>query len=285
MLVYGYTPKIQPVIVWSNKDGGYLRMATKEQGPESRNGVQSADIAMTILEAVAGAHRRVTLSEVARQLKFSPGKVHRYFVSFVRAGILVQQPDSGMYEFGPLALRIGLSAIGQIDAVRFASERMTWLCETTKQSLLLVVWGDMGPTVVRLEESYEALKTNVRVGSILPVLTTAIGHAFFAHLPSTYTSAFVRKEQKAQPGLKSLDLEKLAKAVRTARLAYIESPVLPDVSAIACPILDTRGYAVAVVAALGVTSSGSMAVAGVGARTIRQFCIDISKRLGDGAMS
>ena len=255
-------------------------MAGKQAGEEGRHGVQSADIAMTILAAVARAHRRVTLSEIARQLNFSPGKVHRYFVSFVRAGILVQQPDSGMYEFGPLALQIGLSAIGQIDAVRFASERMTSLAEITKLSLLLVVWGDMGPTVVRAEESVEALKTNVRVGSILPVLTTAIGQAFFAHLPSTYTRAFVQKELKAQPALKALKLDSLARTIRSTGLAHIESPVLPDVSAVAGPILDTRDYAVAVVAGLGVTSTGTMAIDGSAAQAIRRFCAEISGRLG-----
>jgi DNA-binding IclR family transcriptional regulator len=254
--------------------------APERNAEDNRNGVQSVDIAMSILEAVARAHRRVSLSEIARQLNFTPSKVHRYFKSFVRAGILVQQSETGMYEFGPLALKIGLSAIGQIDAVRFASEHLATLCEVTGLSVLLVVWGDMGPTVVRSEENIDAVRTNIRVGSVLPVLTTAIGRVFFSYLPSTATKAFVARELKDNPQADALDLEAIVAKVRRDRFCQIESYLLPNVIAMAAPILDLEGNAAAVVAALARTDPKLIATDLPPARAISDFCRDISARIG-----
>ncbi|MGY8632045.1 IclR family transcriptional regulator [Bradyrhizobium sp. 14AA] len=256
-------------------------MSTSEHDvEESRNRVQSVDIAMSILAAIATASRRVSLTEIARQLGYAPSKVHRYFTSFVRAGILVQQSENGLYEFGPLALKIGLSAIGQIDAVRFASEGLAVLRETTGLSILLVVWGDMGPTVVRLEENIDAVRTNIRLGSVLPVLTTAIGRVFLSYLPATSTAAFVARECKESEVAAAIDKDALIAQIRRDRFCQIKSYMLPNVIAMAAPILNADGYAAAVVAALTRPLSNLTATHDAPARALSDFCHDVSTRIG-----
>ena len=246
-------------------------------GGDPRNGVQSIEIGMAILAAIARIGRRVALSEIARELGYSPSKVHRYFTSFVRSGILVQQTDSGMYEFGPLALKIGLSAIGQIDAVRFASERLETLREATGMNVLLVVWGDMGPTVIRLEENIDAVRTNIRAGSVLPVLTTAIGRVFLSYLPPALTERIVERECKESETAAAIDRDALIAQVRKDRLCQIESYVLPNVIAMAAPILDSKGEAAAVVALL---TRPLASLPPSHQDTLSAFCREISIRIG-----
>ena len=40
----------------------------------------------------------------------SAAKAHRYLVSCVQAGLVVQSERSGSYDLGPLAVRVGLAA-------------------------------------------------------------------------------------------------------------------------------------------------------------------------------
>lgn len=249
-------------------------------GGDPRNGVQSIEIGMAILTEIARMGRRVALSEIARQLNYSPGKVHRYFTSFVRSGILVQQADSGLYEFGPLALQIGLSAIGQVDAVRFASERLGTLREATGMNVLLVVWGDMGPTVIRTEENIDAVRTNIRAGSVLPVLTTAIGRVFLSYLPPAMTEHMVERECRESEVAAAIDRDALVALIRQDRFCQIESYVLPNVIAMAAPILDSKGEAAAVVALLTRPLASLSPSHCFTVERLCAFCREISFRIG-----
>ncbi len=50
----------------------------------------------------------------------SPAKAHRYLVSFLRLGVVAQDPLSGRYELGGFALQLGLARLARIDGVKLA---------------------------------------------------------------------------------------------------------------------------------------------------------------------
>jgi DNA-binding IclR family transcriptional regulator len=246
----------------------------------ARNGVNSVDIAMTMLKAIAGFRRPVLLSEIARELRISPGKVHRYFVSFVRVGLLAQQPETGRYELGHAALFVGLSALEQIDAVRFASEQLPNLRDKTGLTTLLAVWGDVGPVVVRLEESKDRVKQNVRVGSVLTVLTSAIGRVFMTYLPAGQADSLIRREKAHSSLVAKMSVEKISTDVRRHGLSRIDSFGLPGVSVMAAPILDHQGYPAAVMAVLAMKDVDRLTVGGPTSLILKNYVHAVSKRLG-----
>lgn len=244
------------------------------------NGVSSVEIAVHMLKTLAAFRRPVTLTEISKSLRVGPGKVHRYFVSLQKEGLLAKQPNTGRYELGPLSLSIGLSALEQIDAVRFASEALPGIRDELNLSITLSVWGDAGPVVVRIEESKDRVMTNVRVGTVLPVITSATGRVFMSYLPRNHVDEFIRAERRLNRQAESIAVDKIIEDVRRNGASRIDSVGLPGVSVLAVPILNHQGHPSAVLSVTSQTWADSLDIAGRTADCLRAHASEISDRLG-----
>ena len=60
------------------------------------------------------------------------------------------------------------------------------------------VWTDQGPTLVRWDTGRHSLPILLRVGSVLPLLDSAVGCVFLAHLPASMTRQVLRQQQREQ---------------------------------------------------------------------------------------
>lgn len=262
-------------------------MTAGERKP--RAGVQSVEQGARILAAFSSVRGAVSLTELSRAVGMPPGKVHRYLVSLGRSGLVEQQAVTGKYELGPLSLRIGLSAIGALDPVRYASEALPDLRDQIGHTILLTIWGDRGPTVIRLEESGDSITMNMRVGSVLSVLSTAIGHVFLAYLPRSSTQKLIDEERALKDGTQSgvetsgLDPDAISAAVRRRGLASVDSAMLPNVVAVAAPVFDYQRTLVAVVGTTGLKPLLDTRLDGPVARALLDTTAGISRRLGFGA--
>ena len=88
---------------------------------KKRRGIQSIDTGIRVLEALERADGPLALKDLSANSELDPSSAHRYLASFVRCGLVRQEPD-GRYDFGPLALRVGLAAMQRLDPVQ-AAER------------------------------------------------------------------------------------------------------------------------------------------------------------------
>ena len=82
-------------------------------------------------------------------------------MSLTRSGLVEQDPVTGHYGIGRLSLTLGLKALGRVDVVRLASDAMPALRDRIDETVVLTVWGDNGPTIVRFEESRHPVTLNV----------------------------------------------------------------------------------------------------------------------------
>ena len=62
---------------------------------DDRQGIQSVEIAMTVLDAVESGGIPVSLTQIAKATEMTPSKVHRYLVSLSRAGLVAQSHHAG----------------------------------------------------------------------------------------------------------------------------------------------------------------------------------------------
>src|ERR1700704_4775305 len=136
-------------------------MAT-EQAADARQGIQSVEIAMTVLEALERGAGPMTLTQVAEGCGMQASKVHRYLVSLGRAGLVSQSPRSGRYDLGPSMRRLGAEALRRMDEVGLASEYLPGLRDRTGHAVGLFVWGEHGPVLVRAEHGSDVLPMIVR---------------------------------------------------------------------------------------------------------------------------
>jgi DNA-binding IclR family transcriptional regulator len=259
-------------------------METEADERDERLGIQSVEIAAQVLQALITAGRAVPLKDLARLSGMHPGKVHRYLVSLVRSGLMAQDPISGHYGVGPMAVALGLTGLRSTDLFRLASAELPRLRDAIDETVILVIWNAGGPVVVDIEESARPVYMNIRVGSILPVVRSATGAVLAAHMPAEAVAPVLAAEREAagtgNPLYRPEAVDALFDRLRRDRLAAVQGLLVNGVNAIAAPVFDHKGRAVAAVGALGRSEELDVSPQGTVARELSQVARQISQRLG-----
>jgi DNA-binding IclR family transcriptional regulator len=191
----------------------------------------------------------LALKDLSANAEMDPSSAHRYLASFVRCGLVRQEADS-RYDFGPLALRIGLAAVRRLDPVQLTEQALPALVAESGFTALLTVWSNRGPTVVHWQRSRNPFVTNLGLGSVLPITRSATGAVLVAFLPTAVTADAIAAEVRRE----DVDRAVFARAVeraRKARLAFVDSSVVPGLSAASAPVLQWNGEAAAAVTLIG----------------------------------
>ena len=213
-----------------------------------RRGIQSIDTGIRLLEALEKAHGPLALKELSARASLDPSGAHRYLASFVRCGLVVQSADS-RYDFGPLALRLGLAAMQRTDPIQAAERALPALVEATGFTALLAVWSNRGPTIVHWQRTGD-LVTSLNLGTVLPVARSSLGRMLLAFLPAGVTAealAFEARKEKLDREALERELER----ARKSRLAYADKTVIPGLHATASAVRGWNGEAVCAVALIG----------------------------------
>lgn len=226
------------------------------RGDSDRRGIQSIEIGVRVLSALAKAGGPSTLKLIGEISEMSPSKAHRYLSSFTRTGLARQDPASGLYDLGPLALTIGLAALSRIDLVQQASEAMLALTEETQITSLLTIWSEQGAVIIRWQRTRRPFVTSLSLGSTLPVLGSATGNIFLAYLPRRLTEGTLDAERADARGRgakrwSESAIKSLISDVRSKGWATVQGSLIPGLQALSAPILDAQGEAAAAITLIG----------------------------------
>ena len=113
---------------------------------------------LVLLLALGANLGPMTLKDLAAKAGLPPSRAHPYLVSFGRLGLVQQDAESGRYGLGPAALQLGLTALRQNDPVNAARPVAESLAAHTGQAVAVAVWGNFGPTVVRMIDARQPLQ-------------------------------------------------------------------------------------------------------------------------------
>ncbi|CAC9693720.1 DNA-binding transcriptional activator MhpR [Delftia tsuruhatensis] len=149
---------------------------------ERRQRVQAAETCLAVLKALATLGGRASLTAIGVAVEESPAKVHRYLASLMAEGLVEQDRGGTQYALASEAIRVGLAAMRQCDPIRVAEPALVHLREALQVTSFVAVMGNLGPTIVRFEEPGLPVTVNVRVGSVMSLLWSATGRAFFAFM-------------------------------------------------------------------------------------------------------
>jgi DNA-binding IclR family transcriptional regulator len=224
---------------------------------KAQQGVQSVEVGMRLVKALAAASEPLMLKDLAAAARMPPAKAHRYLVSLSRAGLVQQSASTGRYDLGPFATELGLSTLARLSPITTAEPFLEELRQAIGQTVALAVWGDQGPVIVRWLAVDTPVAATLRVGSIMPLTRSATGLAFLSFLPEPMTDELAKIElaHNRRAGLKPRNREELYSAVaETSRRGYaITSDFIPGISGIAAPVFDHSRAMVLGLIALGYT--------------------------------
>jgi DNA-binding IclR family transcriptional regulator len=216
-------------------------------------GIQAIGIGFGLLDALMEARRPISLGELSNRAEMAPSKARFYLISFVRLGLVNQDPGTGLYSLGPGAIRLGLTALEQFDVIGASKSAVHELANKLGFSTYLFVWGTHGPTMVYRADGKNWTSLDVRVGSVLPLLNSAAGRAYLACLPRSMTETLVKKEIRdiREHGGKPPSPEQIIRATRAAGIASARASLLAEITAIALPVLDYSALPAAVISIAG----------------------------------
>lgn len=268
-------------------------------GPQ-RAGIQSVEVGFELLDALSRADGALMLRDLAAAAGMSAAKAHRYLVSFQRLGLVVQDPVNTRYDLGPSALRLGLATLSRLDGVKLARQRIDALLPQTGHTLAIAVWGNQGPTMVHWTEAPQTVPVTLRLGDVMPLLTSATGRCFAAFMGESGQDAgriepmlraeLARLKKLPDNGLPLSDVPRswteaqdLLAETRRRGLARVVHSLLPGVGGFCAPVFDAQGRLVLGLVVLGSVVTLDTAWTSPAAQALLQTARQLSADLGHRA--
>ena len=262
-----------------------------------RAGIQSVEVGFALLAVLSASPGPLMLRDLAAAAGMSAAKAHRYLVSFQRLELVVQDPATTLYDLGSAALKLGLASLSRLDSVKLARQRLLPLMAQTGQTLALAVWGNQGPTLVHWEESPRAVTVNLRLGDVMPLLSSATGLCFAAFLsprlvasgarPQSRLALLVKDELARNQKLARQDVPTtkagvagMLEEVRRRGMARAVNTLLPGVAGFCAPVFDADGHLVLGMVALGSLATFDPEWDGAVARPLAAAARQLSRDLG-----
>jgi DNA-binding IclR family transcriptional regulator len=263
---------------------------TTPDGDKERAGIQSVEVGFALLDVLAQAPGPLMLRDLASAAGMSAAKAHRYLVSFQRLNLVVQDANT-RYELGPATLRLGLATLSRLDAVKLARERLPTLMDQTGHTLALAVWGNRGPTLVHWQETPLAMPVSLRLGDVMPLLSSATGRCFAAFIGHGGAAdkaqplieaelALARKLGRSDLPSTPAQVQAMLSESRAQGMGRVVNVLLPGISGLCAPVFDSDGHLVLGVVSLGSSATLDVDWQGPVANALRAFAGQLSADLG-----
>ncbi|MDZ7589382.1 MAG: IclR family transcriptional regulator [Rubrivivax sp.] len=257
--------------------------------PPAQRGIQSIEVGGQLLRALAHHGRPLALKDLAQEAGMAPAKAHPYLVSFGKLGLIEQDPVSGRYGLGPLAMQLGLISLQQLDPVALATPVIEQLASRCGHTAAVAVWGNRGATIVRIAPPPRPVHVSMRHGTVMSLRGTASGRLFAAWLPRSAVLQALRDEARADPHPKGsprgmdTDFAAALETIRREGLSRVRDLLLPGIGGIAAPVFDGQGRLVLALTVIGPSALLEASAGEAVSRPLLDAAQALSARLGGRA--
>jgi IclR family transcriptional regulator, acetate operon repressor len=220
---------------------------------ERRSGAQSAGRALAVLRCFETAPGDLGVTEIATRTGLTVSTAHRLARALCDGGLLIHDPRRERYRLGPTLVVLGRKAEAQLGYAQVLPI-LEELATATGESVNLGIRAGSEVLVVLDVASSQPLRFEQAPGSRVPVHTSAMGKCLLAYTPDP-----AREVEQLAPLAPVTDRTITAQAdlvaelerTRTRGWALNDEERNPGVRAIAAPVLDPEGRAVAAIAVQG----------------------------------
>ena len=211
---------------------------TKNQG-----GVQSLEIGLSVLDVLINHNEPMMLKDIAQAIQMHPAKCHRYLVSLIRKSYARQLSD-GRYGLG-----VRVNALAALGRTGFNQnnilERLTHIANEIKDTLncgvQIAKWFSEGPIIIQSVEPDSPISIITRIGSRMPLTTSATGQLFASYQPDAIIQPLViaewQTDNQSAIAEKWQNFSQLQAKIRTQGYATVTGDMLMGINAITIPII------------------------------------------------
>lgn len=209
-------------------------------------GAQTVDRAVRILEVFRADRPALAAGEIAEAVKLTAPTTHRLLRALQNHGLVVLDNETHRYSLGSGVLRLASVMLNRDDIVEITQPGLQKLRMLTGETVSLH-WRVNDHRVCLLEYvSNEPIRMASGIGNNYPLVAGAAGKAILAFLQERD----VDRVLSGPPNGRTIDGDSLRREldhVRRTGYATSISETVPGASAIAAPLLNSQGEAIAAV--------------------------------------
>lgn len=211
--------------------------------------VPAVDRAIKVLELLSATPHGLSLAQLASQTKVPKSTLFRILRTLLQHSIIVEDPERKIFSLGMRLLGWGNVALARIDVKTIARPHLVKLAHEARESFYLALLDHDEVILVDRVDTPEIWKMVTRLGHRSPFHCTATGLVLVADMQNAAIDMMI-----ARHGLKkftsttitnSARLKKRLKEVRELGYSIVDGEYKPDLCAVAVPIWDHAGKAVA----------------------------------------
>src|SRR5947208_13729475 len=215
-----------------------------------KNVVNSLAKGFRVLEAFTSDEPELVLAEIARRTTLDNATTFRLLNTLVMLGYVEKVEDTRKFRLTLKCLDLGFHAIARADLRTQARTILRSLVgEMNEAASIGVLEGVEIVYIERMQAGMTRLGVDVRIGSRVPVHSTAIGQANVGFLPreeqQRILAAAPRKKMTERTVTDVKTLLRRLKEVRARGYAVADQENVTGLCVLAAPILDVDGFPVA----------------------------------------
>lgn len=211
--------------------------------------------ALLLLEIIAKAEDPPTLNDLVAQLQLPKATTHRFIVLLEQLGFAQRTLDGRRYEIGHRLTELAIDAMRH--SFQLAPRRAivsALVDEIGETCNITMLEGDHLIYLDRVESDWP-LQIRLKIGSRVPLHCTASGKLFLALAAPSLRSALFSShalERHTSRTITSPDLlEKSLEKIRKTRIGTDNEEFIEGMTAVAVPVMDSKGKICATVAVHG----------------------------------
>lgn len=226
--------------------------STETTANKNQGGIQSLEIGLSVLDVLIDYHEPMMLKDIAQAMQMHPAKVHRYLVSLIRKDYARKLSD-GRYGLGARVNALGHNSFDQNNILQRLTNAAVEIKDTVNCGVQIAKWFSEGPIVIHSFEPDSPISIITRIGSRMPLTSSATGRLFASYQSNTIIKPLVLAEWQgdidilaAVPTITSESAELSAKwqaftelqtDIRTQGYALVTGVMLMGINAISIPII------------------------------------------------
>jgi DNA-binding IclR family transcriptional regulator len=245
--------------------------------------VKSVDRALAILRAFDHRSSRLTIPEIAARARVPRPSVYRFVKTLMRHEFIAEIDEAGQrfYTVGPAILELGRVGMGEGDLRRCAVPVMRMLTEKTGESTYLSVRQCNRAICIESIDGASPLRYGGRVGFAYP-LYAGSPKLILAYLEPGLRDQIVKTLDFKPLTRNTIDnrrqLLRRLEEIRRRGYEVSHGEIFAGTKAIAAPILDEDGHALAVLSMGAPEERVPLAKEAALARTVKQSANEITRR-------
>jgi len=150
---------------------------------KTRTRLSSVANSLRLIKAFSEDHYEIGISDLAKRLGLAKSTVHRLASTLLEQGMLEQNAGDGKYRLGLALFELGTLVRRKMDFTVEARPYLRTLAEKTGETVHLAILDHDSVLYIITHESKQALRMGSKVGTRVPVHSTAVGKALLAFQP------------------------------------------------------------------------------------------------------